>query len=67
MEFILSTKTYEAVHCNIKLETELNKLLTESSKISGRSKKAEILLRLEDHAKRYSYITKVGSVTEREK
>jgi hypothetical protein len=53
------------VTCTIPLDEEVNKIITESAKLSGRSKKAEVTMRLKDHALRYKSITAIGEVTER--
>lgn len=64
-EFNLHTNTDASVTCTIPLDEEVNKLITESAKASGRSKKVEVTMRLKDHVLRYKSITAIGEVTER--
>lgn len=42
------------------MDAESNRLLNQSTKASGRSKKVEAAMRLKDHLKRYGAIVRVG-------
>ncbi|MGI2002073.1 TraY domain-containing protein [Shewanella frigidimarina] len=55
-----------SVTCTIPLDGEVNQLITESAKLSGRSKKTEAAMRLKDHVLRFKSITAVGETTERD-
>ncbi|SFM08370.1 TraY domain-containing protein [Legionella jamestowniensis] len=54
---------YSKVYISFQLSEEVNKLLTESSKRSGRKKIPEAALRLEDHLKRFRSISEINQTT----
>lgn len=53
-------KKYTKVYISFQLSEEANKLLTESSKRSGRKKIPEAALRLEDHLRRFRSISELN-------
>ncbi|HAT3877900.1 TPA: TraY domain-containing protein [Legionella pneumophila] len=54
---------YSKVYISFQLSEEVNKLLTESCKRSGRKKIPEAALRLEDHLKRFRSISELNQTT----
>jgi hypothetical protein len=60
------TEAYPKVYISFQLSEEANKLLTESSKRSGRKKIPEAALRLEDHLNRFRSISELNQTTPRE-
>ncbi|HAT7956486.1 TPA: TraY domain-containing protein [Legionella pneumophila] len=54
---------YSKVYISFQLSEEVNKLLTESCKRSGRKKIPEAGLRLEDHLKRFRSISELNQTT----
>lgn len=55
---------YESVFISFQLSARGNKLITESATRSGRTKKKEALLRLEDHLRRYRSISEISKAIE---
>lgn len=51
---------YKKVHITIQLSNEFNKLLSESAKRAKRRKIQEVVLRLEDHLKRFRSISELN-------
>ncbi|HAU1599230.1 TPA: TraY domain-containing protein [Legionella pneumophila] len=54
---------YLKVYISFQLSEEVNKLLTESCKRSGRKKIPEAVLRLEDHLRRFRSISELNQTT----
>lgn len=56
---------YESVQIAFELSADANRLISESSKRSGRTKRKEAQIRLEDHLKKYSSISEISRAIER--
>ena len=63
MESKINNKQYSKVYISFQLSEEANKLLTESSKRSGRKKIPEAALRLDDHLNRFRSISELNQTT----
>lgn len=61
-----SEQTFEPTSVTIHLDAETNRLLTEASKITGRSKKTEAEFRVVDHIKRFEHYLTPQLLKERE-
>lgn len=57
--------THELRHVTVRMKPEFNVLLEDSAYRTERAKRREAELRLEDHLRRFSSITELGCVTER--
>lgn len=53
------------VYLSLKISSEINSLLTQSSARSNRSKAKEALLRLHDHLERFGSISEISKAVER--
>jgi len=59
-------KSEDGTWVTVRLSSQASDLLNQSCLNAGRAKKREVKLRLEDHILRFSSITEVGKVTDRE-
>lgn len=59
MEFDANDNGFKSVYLSIKISPKDNRLLTEASQNSARSKSKEALLRLSDHLNKYESISGV--------
>ncbi len=60
-----SNNIYEPVYISFKLSAEANKILSESAKQAGRTKKTEARLRLESHLRHFESILNIDNFLER--
>jgi hypothetical protein len=59
------TKTEGGAHVTVYLPPNINALLDDSVRKSGRTKRVEVQMRIEDHLKRYQSLTEIGHRTAR--
>lgn len=64
MEYKLGNFEEGSIGIAFRISQKANTAITESCSRSGRSKKTEAAMRLEDHLRRYKSITEIGIVSE---